>query len=63
MPALDSPIYGYILIGRRGTTTLFPAAYLAMGGAAASSAKRHGRDGGLPDLGSTCARVAGSRGG
>jgi hypothetical protein len=48
MSALDPLIYSYVLIGRRGTTTLFPTAYLAMGSAAASSADQWCLGGGAP---------------
>jgi hypothetical protein len=50
MLALDPPIYDHFLIGRRGTATLFPAAYLAMGGAAASSADQRRLGRGAPWL-------------
>jgi hypothetical protein len=50
MSALDPPIYGHVLIGRRGMTTPFPAAYLAMGGAAASLADQRCLGGGAPWL-------------
>jgi hypothetical protein len=50
MLALDPPIYGHILIGRRGTATLFPVAYLAMGGASASSANQRCLGRGAPWL-------------
>jgi hypothetical protein len=50
MSALDPPIYGHVLIGRRGTATLFPAAYLTMGGATASSVDQRRLGGGAPWL-------------
>jgi hypothetical protein len=50
MSALDPPIYGHVLIGRRGTATLFSAAYLATGGAAASSVDQRRLGGGAPWL-------------
>jgi hypothetical protein len=50
MSAIDPPIYGHVLIDRRGTATLFPAAYLAMGGAAASSADQRRLGDGAPWL-------------
>jgi hypothetical protein len=48
MSALDPLIYSHVLIGRMGTATLFPATYLAMGGAAASSER--GSRGSLPTV-------------
>jgi hypothetical protein len=50
MLTLDPPIYSHVWIGRRGTATLFPTAYLAMGGAAASSADQRRLGSGAPWL-------------